>query len=250
MSAFVGTQRDGRVQIVRMNRPDKKNAIDRPMYAAMAAALRAADGDPAIGASVIAGVPGAFSAGNDIADFVAIAMGGQPTGEVSEFIDALATSRKPLVAAVDGLAIGIGTTMLMHCDMVLASPRSVFRTPFLDLGLVPEAGSSLLAPRLMGVRRAYALLVLGEAFDAEAAKAADLVTRIVAEAEVEAAALSAAQSLAAKPPEALAIGRDLLRAPREELLERIAVETRHFGERLSSAEARTAFMAFMSKGKG
>ncbi|KQT65116.1 MULTISPECIES: crotonase/enoyl-CoA hydratase family protein [unclassified Aureimonas] len=250
MSAHIEITVEDRVQTLRMNRPDKKNAIDRAMYAAMAEALRRADADPEIRATLIAGVPGAFSAGNDIADFVAIATAGQPTSEVTSFIEALATGTKPIVAAVDGLAIGIGTTMLMHCDIVLASPRSVFRTPFLDLGLVPEAGSSLLGPRLMGVRRAYALLVLGEVFDADAALDADLVTRLVDADAVEAEAFAAAKALASKPPEALAIGRDLLRGPREELLERIAVELKHFGERLTSAEARAAFMAFMSKSKG
>lgn len=247
MSDFIAISVTEGVQTIRMNRPDKKNAIDRPMYRAMADALVRANEDPEIAATLIAGTPGAFSAGNDIKDFVAFALGGQPTGEVEAFLMALAMSEKPLVAAVDGLAIGIGTTMLMHCDLVFASPGSVFRTPFLDLGLVPEAGSSLIAPRLMGHQRAFALLVAGATFDAEEAREANLVYRIVSQEEVEGAALEAALALAKKPREALKIGRDLICGPREALLERIQIELRHFGERLSSKEARVAFEAFMTK---
>ena len=173
MSDFIATSLADGVLTIRMNRPDKKNAIDRPMYRAMTAALQRADSEDEIGATLILGVPGAFSAGNDIADFIAFATSGAKGDEVERFLFALANSRKPLVAAVDGLAIGIGTTMLMHCDMVFAAPGSTFRTPFLDLGLVPEAGSSLLAPLMMGQQRAFALLAMGEKFDAEEARAAD-----------------------------------------------------------------------------
>ena len=234
------------VLTIRMNRPDKKNAITRAMYRAMADGLSGAETDDAVRAVLICGVPGAFSAGNDIKDFIAIAEGGERHTEVHDFLRALATGSKPLVAAVDGLAIGIGTTMLMHCDLAYASPGSVFRTPFLDLGITPEAGSSLIAPRIMGDQRAFALLALGEAFDAEAAREAGLVYKLV-EGEVEAAARGAAVSLAKKPPEALAIARDLLRGPRDAVLERIDVEVGHFTRRLSSNEARAAFQAFMTR---
>ncbi|MBC8128725.1 MAG: crotonase/enoyl-CoA hydratase family protein [Rhizobiaceae bacterium] len=247
MSEFISTSVADGVLTVRMNRPDKKNAIDRPMYRSMADALHRADADETIGATLIAGVSGAFSAGNDIRDFIAFALGGERTGEVEAFLKALAGSRKPLVAAVDGLAIGIGTTMLMHCDLVFAAPGSTFRTPFLDLGLVPEAGSSLIAPKLMGHQRAFALLAMGATFDAEEAKAANLVYRVVRSEEVETMAMDAAIALAAKPRQALAIGRELIRGPREALIERIDVELKHFEERLQSKEARVAFEAFMTK---
>ena len=246
MSEHVETGIADGVLTIRMNRPDKKNAITRAMYGAMADALAGAESDDAVRAVLICGVSGAFSAGNDIKDFIAIAEGGERHTEVHDFLRALATARKPLVAAVDGLAIGIGTTMLMHCDLAYASPGSVFRTPFLDLGITPEAGSSLIAPKIMGDQRAFALLALGEAFDAEAAREAGLVYKVV-EGDVEAAARGAAGALAKKPPEALAIARDLLRGPRDEVLERIDVEVGHFTRRLSSAEARAAFQAFMTR---
>ena len=247
MSDFIETSVTDGVLTLRMNRPEKKNAIDRPMYAAMAAALQRADADDAIAATLITGVPGAFSAGNDIADFVAFALGGGKTGEVEGFLRALVASEKPIVAAVDGLAIGIGTTLLMHCDLVFASDRSTFRTPFLDLGLVPEAGSSLIAPQLMGHQRAFALLAMGAKFDAEEARAANLVYRVTSSETVEGEAMAAAVALASKPKQALRIARDLIRGPKEALLARIEEEIRHFEERLSSAEARAAFQAFMTR---
>jgi enoyl-CoA hydratase/carnithine racemase len=247
MSDFIETSVTDGVLTLRMNRPEKKNAIDRPMYAAMAAALQRADADDAIAATLITGVPGAFSAGNDIADFVAFALRGGKTGEVEGFLRALVASEKPIVAAVDGLAIGIGTTLLMHCDLVFASDRSTFRTPFLDLGLVPEAGSSLIAPQLMGHQRAFALLAMGAKFDAEEARAANLVYRVTSSETVEGEAMAAAVALAAKPKQALRIARDLIRGPKEVLLARIEEEIRHFEERLSSAEARAAFQAFMTR---
>lgn len=247
MSDFIATSVADGVLTVRMNRPQKKNAIDRPMYLALTAALERADGDEAIGATLILGVPGAFSAGNDIADFIAFAASGGEGDEVESFLYALARSRKPLVAAVDGLAIGIGTTLLMHCDLVFAAPGSIFRTPFLDLGLMPEAGSSLLAPQLMGQQRAFALLAMGESFDVEAAREANLVYRIVDSADLEETATKAARVLAAKPREAMAIARDFVRGPRAPVIERIEEELRQFKQRLSSKEARAAFQAFMTR---
>lgn len=249
MSEHIIVERRGAVQTVRMNRPDKKNAITRAMYAAMTAALKEADADPALRCTVIMGVPGAFSSGNDIADFLAFATGGALGTEVLDFLAAMAGTVKPLIAAVDGLAIGIGTTINFHTDLTFATSRSVFRTPFVDLGLVPEAGSSLLAPALMGHQRAFAMLGLAEAFSAEEAKAAGFVYRIVGENEIEAEALRAAETLAAKPPEALRLARDLMRGSRDDVRARIAEEAKLFGERLRSDEARAAFMTFMGKKK-
>lgn len=234
------------VMTIRLDRPEKKNAITRPMYRAMADALGNAARDDSVRAILFCGAPGAFCAGNDIKDFVALSKGGGRPTEIEDFLRALATATKPLVAAVDGLAIGIGTTMLMHCDLAYASPASTFRTPFLDLGITPEAGSSLIAPRLMGDQRAFALLVLGETFDAQAAREAGLVYRVV-EDDVEGVALAAALNLAGKPPKALAIARDLLRGDRREILDRIDLEIEHFSERLSSDEAKAAFEAFLSR---
>lgn len=250
MSDHILIERDGAVQIIRMNRPDKKNAITRAMYARMAEALTAADGDDAIRCSLIAGVPGAFSAGNDIADFLAFATGGGLGTEVLDFLAALAKGQKPLVAAVDGLAIGIGTTISLHCDLTFATPRALFKTPFVDLGLVPEAGSSLLAPALMGRQRAFALLALSQDFSAEDALSAGLIYGIVDEDAVEAEALRHAHDIAAKPPEAMRLTRDLMHGDRQPVLDRIEREAKLFGERLKSDEARSAFTAFMQKTAG
>jgi enoyl-CoA hydratase/carnithine racemase len=235
------------VLAIRFNRPEKKNAITRAMYRRMADALNAANGDDAIRTIAFLGTEGCFSAGNDMNDFLAAAMGGSMGQETLDFLYALAKAEKPIVSGVDGLAIGIGTTIHLHCDLTVASARSQFRTPFVDLALVPEAGSSLLAPRLMGHQRAFALLAAGEAFSAEEAKDAGLIWKIAAPQEVEALTLATAARLAAKPPEALKIARDLIRGDREELTARIDEEARHFAARLRSAEARAAFEAFMRR---
>lgn len=244
----VGTK-DG-VSTIRMNRADKKNAITASMYAAMAAAVKEGEADDSVRAILFLGVPGAFSAGNDIGDFMRIAMSGERDSmAVFDFLEAIITSAKPLVAGVDGLAIGVGTTMLMHCDHVIASERSLFKTPFVDLGLVPEAGSSLIAPRIMGHHRAFELLAIGKGFSAAQARDAGLVSTVTAEEELEAVALETARAIASKPPEALRISRDLIRGDRSDVLARMKEEAVLFGERLQSDEAKAAFMAFMAKGQ-
>jgi enoyl-CoA hydratase/carnithine racemase len=237
------------VQIIRMNRPEKKNAITRAMYGAMAGALRRGDADPAVRVHVLLGVPGAFSSGNDLADFMVVASGGAGGEEVWDFLEALALSEKPIVSGVDGIAVGIGTTINLHCDLTFATPRTVFRTPFVDLGLVPEAGSSLLAPAILGRQQAFAMLGLGEGFSAERAKAAGLIYEVVPEDALEGAAVGAAEAIAAKPPQALRVARDLLRGSRADLVARIREETAHFKARLKSDEARVALTAFMSRKK-
>jgi enoyl-CoA hydratase/carnithine racemase len=250
MSDQILVERSGAVQVIRMNRPDKKNALTRAMYATMTQALAAGDADAAIRAHVFLGVPGAFSAGNDLADFLAMATGGEGGQEVWDFLLALARSQKPMVSGVDGIAVGIGTTLNLHCDLTFATPRTVFRTPFVDLGLVPEAGSSLLVPQILGRQRAFALLGLGEGLSAEQARTAGLIYDVVEEEALETAVFEAAGRIAVKPPQALKIARDLMRGPREELVARINVESEHFRERLQSGEARAALTAFMERKKG
>lgn len=247
MSEHILVERHGAVQSIRMNRPEKKNALTRAMYAEMARALREGDADSAVRCHVILGVPGAFSAGNDLADFLTIATGGEGGTEVWDFLLALAELQKPLVSGVDGIAVGIGTTINLHCDLTFATSRTIFRTPFVDLGLVPEAGSSLLAPRILGRQEAFALLALGEGFTAERAKSAGLIYRIVGEDELDGAVFAAAGEIALKPPQALKIARDLMFGDREALKQRIKAEGAHFRERLTSDEARAALMAFMSR---
>ncbi len=241
------TQQDG-LQIIRMNRAAKKNALTRDMYDTMTAALKSADADPDVAVHVLMGADGVFSAGNDIKDFLHRPpdMQGR-SGGASGFISYLPLIEKPLVAAVDGLAIGVGTTLLLHCDLVYASPAASLRTPFLDLGLVPEAASSLLAPRRMGHARAFELLCLGDAFDAERALQAGLVNKIVPAGELEAETLKAAKRLAAKPPGALAAARKLMKGDPAEILAQIKREGDVFAERLASPEAKEAFNAFLEK---
>lgn len=249
MTDHILVERRGAVQLVRMNRPDKKNALTRAMYAAMAKALTGGDADPAVRVHVFLGVPGAFSAGNDLNDFMAVATGGEGGMEVWDFLAALAGTQKPVVSGVDGIAVGIGTTLNLHCDLTFATPRTVFRTPFVDLGLVPEAGSSLLVPARVGRQQAFALLGLGEGFSAERAKEAGLIYAVVEEDRLEAAVMEAANLIAAKPPEALKIARDLMLGDRDELLDRIQEEGELFRERLKSTEAREALTAFLTRKK-
>ncbi len=234
------------VSTLRMNRAEKKNALTGEMYTVMAEALEDGNTDDAVRCHLICGQPGVFTAGNDIADFMKYAAGGDLSGTpVVRFLRALARNEKPLVAAVDGLAIGVGTTLLMHCDMVFATEGAIFKTPFVDLGLVPEAGSSLLGPQLMGHARAFELLCLGETFDARRAEHAGLVNHVVE--DVEAAALACAKAIAAKPPQAMAIARRLLRGDRTQLNAVVEEEAAIFGQRLSAPETMAAFQAFMSK---
>jgi len=217
------------------------------MYAAMTLALHDADAAETVHVVAFLGSPGCFSAGNDMTDFLAFAMGGAMGSEVLDFLDALANFEKPLISGVDGIAIGIGTTIHMHCDLTIASERSVFRTPFVDLALVPEAASSLIAPRLMGHQRAFALLAAGEPLTAEEARRDGLIWKVTAAETVEVETLAMAAKLAAKPPEALRIARNLLRGPRHEVLARIAEEAGHFEAQLRSAEARAAFEGFVKR---
>ncbi|MEJ5084311.1 crotonase/enoyl-CoA hydratase family protein [Brucella pseudogrignonensis] len=249
MSEHVLIERKGAVQIIRLNRADKKNAITRAMYAEMAKALVDGDADDAVRVHVFLGVPGAFSSGNDMQDFMAAASDGNMGNDILNFLAALSGSKKPVISGVDGLAIGIGTTIHLHCDLTFATNHALFRTPFVDLGLVPEAASSLLAPSLMGHQKAFALLALGHGFDAQAALEAGIVYKVVESSELEAEVLKAAEEIAAKPPQAMQIARSLMRMPAEPVADRIAREAQHFAERLTSSEAREAVMAFLSRKK-
>jgi len=238
---------EDRVKIIRFNRIEKKNAITRAMYQTLADAVNGAGEDDGVGALLFLGQPEVFTSGNDIMDFIAVATGGEKGLEVIEFLKAIIAGTKPMVAAVDGLAVGVGTTLLMHCDLVYASPRAYLHTPFVDLGLVPEAASSLIAPRIMGYQRAFELLALGEKFSAEKAARSGLVNEVIESDKLEAHALETATRLATKPREALAISRRLIRGDRKEILARMEEEALLFLERLQTDEARNAFMAMMQK---
>ena len=248
MSDLVLVTDDGPVRIVRMNRPEKKNALTMAMYDAMAAAIEGAGTNTSLRCLLIAGSPAAFCAGNDIGDFLKAAGAGGALGQpILRFLYALARCELPLVAAVRGNAIGVGTTMLMHCDHVVAAQDARFATPFVSLGLVPEAASSLIAPRLMGPARAFSLLVMGRPLGADEAKAAGIVNTVVAPDAVEAEAMKAAADIAALPPQAVAASRRLMRGAPDEIVARIDQEAEQFKARLQSAEAQAAFTAFMMR---
>ena len=248
MTAEIVVTEEDSIRMVRMNRPDKKNALTQTMYAEMTRALREAEANDAIRCVVLAGGPCAFCAGSDIADFQKRAEGGLKPITV-DFLHALARNPKPLLAAVDGLAIGIGTTMLLHCDYVVAASGATFATPFTKLGLIPEAASSLLGPMRMGHARAFALLVMGRAMSAEEGKAAGLINAVVDSAVLEETVLQAAREIAALPAGALALARKLIRGNLDDILRRVDTEAMHFKERLQSDEARAAFAAFLTRKK-
>jgi enoyl-CoA hydratase/carnithine racemase len=250
MTDLVEITDDAGIRIMRMNRPDKKNALNAAMYDAMAAALAGTKTDQSIRCIMIAGLPGAFCAGNDLDEFRQAAADGEGLGEsVLRFLHALAYCERPLVAAVDGVAVGVGTTMLLHCDYVVASRMARFTTPFVGLGLVPEAASTLLAPRLMGPRRAFALLVMGEPLDSEQALSVGLINAVADSTAVETQALAAARKIAALPPEAVLASRRMIRGEPQELAARIDMEADFFRERLQSPEAQAAFAAFFARKK-
>jgi enoyl-CoA hydratase/carnithine racemase len=247
MSDLILVTDKGPVRTVRMNRPEKKNALTLAMYDAMTEAIQSAVKNPALRCVLIAGAPTVFCAGNDIGDFLKMTGEGALGAPIIRFLHALARCEKPLVAAVQGSAVGVGTTMLMHCDHVVASHEARFSTPFVSLGLVPEAASSLIAPRLMGHARAFSLLVMGQPLDADAAQAAGLINAAVPPGAVEAEAMKAAAAIAALPAQAVLASRRLMRGRVDEIVARIDDEAEQFKIRLKSAEARAAFEAFMTR---
>jgi enoyl-CoA hydratase/carnithine racemase len=241
------------VLVATLNRPEKKNALTGAMYRALRDALRAASEDERVGAVLVTGAGGAFCAGNDIGDFLAenrAAGEGARTGPGGEFIRALARFDKPLVAAVEGPAVGVGTTMCLHCDLVYAAPSARFAMPFVNLGLVPEAGSSLLAPRRFGLAVASELLLLGETIDGARAREIGLVNEVVAPEALKSHALAKAKALAAKPRAALLATRKLMRGDAETLYAHMEQELVAFARALKSPEARAAFEAFAERPKG
>lgn len=248
MSAHVALSQDAGILEIRFNRPEKKNALTRDMYNAVADAFIAADGDPAVRVVLLTGTGDAFTSGNDIADFRARSQGNGETS-AGRFLPALAGLVKPLIGAVNGMAIGVGTTMLMHCDLLIAARTARFHMPFTSLGLVPEAGSSLLVPELIGLRRANAMLLLGESVDAATAAEWGMVNQVVDDADLMPTARALAARLAALPPEAVRQTKALIRRGKPGLGARMDEEIDLFRQRVTSPEAREAFTAFAEKRK-
>jgi enoyl-CoA hydratase/carnithine racemase len=234
---------------IEFNRPEKKNAITAAMYTAMVDALVDAEADPAVRVVLLTGKSEIFTAGNDIEDFVKH----PPTGTdapVLQFLRKISHAIKPIVAAVAGNAVGIGTTMLMHCDLVYAADNAKFALPFTQLGLCPEAASSLLLPQIAGYQRAAEKLMLGESFGAEEAREMGLVNKVLAVDQLGAFARAQAEKLAALPASSIRATKHLMKQAQMVAVEaQMAEEFRRFGAMLSSPEAKEAFTAFLERRK-
>jgi enoyl-CoA hydratase/carnithine racemase len=242
------THIDAGVMTITFNRLDKKNSITSTMYSAMADAVADAAADASVRVVLFQGHESIFSAGNDIGDF----LNQLPTTQESpvfRFLRGIATFEKPLLAAVAGPAVGIGTTMLFHCDLVYAGDNAAFSMPFVNLGLCPEAASSLLAPRMFGYHRAAEALLMGEPFFAEAAQEVGLVNRVVPPTEVNGYAQAQARKLAAKPLTSLIATKRLMKGDTQAVLQKMDEEGQSFGRMLREPAAKEAFGAFMEKRK-
>lgn len=235
--------RDGALLELAFDRTDKRNALTGAMYDALTGALARAAADDGVRVVLFRGEGGHFTGGNDLGDFLSSGLGAQPA---LRFIDALARFEKPMVAAVEGFAVGIGTTLLLHCDLVYAGATARFILPFVDLGLVPEAGSSRLLAERIGAQAAAAMLMLGEPLDAPRAAALGLA-ELVADGDLHAHARAKAQALAAKPPRALATTRRLMRGDRGPLEAQIAAEAEAFAAALAGDEAQGALQRFFAR---
>jgi enoyl-CoA hydratase/carnithine racemase len=239
---------DAGVRLITIARPERKNALTQAMYAAMIEALAQGDGDPQVRVFVITAQGGIFTSGNDLADFAAA--GARTEGSPSpaeRFPFALTETKKPIIAAVNGVAVGVGVTMLLQCDLAYAADTATFRTPFVDLALVPEGASSLLMPAALGKARANALLLLGETWTAEDAYAAGLISGVVPASDLSAAVMARARILAAKAPGAVRATKALIGADTPAVLERIRQANAVFGERIASPEFAEAAAAFMTR---
>jgi enoyl-CoA hydratase/carnithine racemase len=247
MSEHVLVERKGDVLAIILARPDRRNAITVAMYAALADAVESAAGDDNVRLITLRGEGQDFTAGNDLGDFMAELPRDGSDIPVWRLLRALAKNQVPIVAAVHGNAVGIGTTMLFHCDFVIAEEGTRFLMPFVDLGLVPEAASSLILPRLAGRRRAARYLLLGEPFGPEEALDFGLVSHVAPAGQLQSITEKLVAKLKAKPAEALRLTQRLLRRENtDELLERMELENGHFSERLTSTEVRDAISAFFA----
>jgi enoyl-CoA hydratase/carnithine racemase len=249
MAPHVLTELTDGILTLRLNRPEKKNALTRAMYTAMAEACRTIEMDQAVRVLVITGSGDAFTAGNDLNDFLEDPPT-YPEAPAFVFMRALAHLSKPVIAAVNGMAIGIGTTMLPHCDFAYAVPGARFQMPFVNLAIVPEYGSTFLLQRFVGARRATELLLTGESFTADSALADGLLTGIVPAESLMEMAMTQARTLCAKPPSALRETKRLLRSDLPEILAHMTLEERALAVRFASTEFKAAVEAFFAKREG
>lgn len=248
MPELIAVTIQDRILTIYMQRPEKKNALTREMYLGMNQALQQADADSSIRVVLITGTQDCFTAGNDLVDFANARPG--ETSPAILYLQTLAAAKKPVVAAVSGVAVGIGTTMLLHCDLVYADSTARFQLPFVNLGLCPEAGSSVIMPALIGQRRAAELLYLGEPFNAEKARALGIVNEVVTENAVLDTALAVARRLAEKPPSALRTTKMLLKhEAASPMSDAMARETQQFAALLQGPEAKEAMAAFLERRK-
>jgi enoyl-CoA hydratase/carnithine racemase len=246
MSDHVLVDQAGGVLTLTLNRPEKKNALTAEMYAALGRAIDNAADDRAVRCILLQANGDSFTAGNDLSDFAAFAAGDRDRATGNPLLAALARASTPIVAAVHGRAVGVGTTMLLHCDLVFVAEDALLTTPFVNLALVPEAASSLLLPARIGHARAFSMFVLGEPVDARTAVEWGIANAVVSSAELRARARTAAEAIAARPPAAVAITKRLMRDAAA-IQAQIAEESRHFAAQLESDEAREAFAAFERK---
>ncbi len=250
MTDLVVTELDSRVLIVQMNRPDKKNALKPEMYAAMTAAINRAEEDSAIRCVLITGQSDCFTAGNDLQDFLDVPPDSSTHDDpVFGFLGCVGSAKIPLVAAVGGVAVGVGTTMLLHCDLVYAATNAKFMLPFINLAVVPEAASSMLLPRIVGYQRAAELLMLGEPFDADHAYKIGIVNEVCSPNELFDKAMTGARKLCEKPPGALRSLKELLKREAESVQDRMKIENELFAEHLKSPESKEAMNAFFERRK-
>jgi len=245
MSEHIKVSTDNGIRTIRIERPEKKNALTQAMYAALAEAIKDGEGDDAVRVFVLTGTGDVFTAGNDLADFLKV--GDIEASPAADFLRLLSSAAKPVVAAVNGAAIGIGVTMLMHCDLVVAAEDARLQLPFINLALVPEAASSLLLPRLAGYHRAAELLMLGEPFDAQFGREIGLVNRVAPAAAVEAVATDLATRLADKPATALRLTKALMKTEGDTVAARLGTEFAAFSECLASPELKEAVAAFFER---
>lgn len=245
----IKTELSDGVFTLQINRPDKKNALTLAMYQALIDGLNEADSDDKVRAILISGTDDCFTSGNDMADFLE----NPPTGmesPVFKFTTTISEARKPIVAAVNGLAVGVGATMLLHCDLAYAGENAKFLFPFVNLGLCPEAGSSLLLPRIMGHQRAAELILLGEMFKSDKACSLGIVTEVCPDADVRATAMSKALKLASQPAASVRLTKEMLKRSYASALQQTkAEEVGTFVERLKSPEAAEALLAFKERRK-